>query len=116
MITLNINWGDTLFTALSGVLMVFVVLAILVLSLVLLSNILTYQVNKKNVKSGAESGSIKKNRHHVPAGDTAAIAMALHLYLNDFHEEESNVITIKRIERRYSPWSSKIYGINTFIK
>jgi hypothetical protein len=47
----------------------------------------------------------------VPSGDIVAIAMALHMYYDEVHDTESNVITIKRIERRYSPWSSKIYGV-----
>lgn len=47
--------------------------------------------------------------------DIVALSMALHLYLNDsIHDDESNVITIKRIQRRYSPWSSKIYSMNNF--
>jgi hypothetical protein len=46
------------------------------------------------------------------ANEIAAISMALHLFINEMHDEESNVITIKRIERRYSPWNSKIYGLN----
>jgi glutaconyl-CoA/methylmalonyl-CoA decarboxylase subunit delta len=49
-------------------------------------------------------------------GDMVAIAMALALYTEDVHDNESNVITIKRIERRYSPWSSKIYGTNNNIR
>jgi Oxaloacetate decarboxylase, gamma chain. len=28
------------------------------------------------------------------------------------HDEESGFVTIQRVERRYSPWSSKIYGLN----
>lgn len=52
-----------------------------------------------------------KQAEAIPAGDIAAIAMALHMYYEEAHDTESNVITIKRIERRYSPWSSKIYGI-----
>lgn len=51
-------------------------------------------------------------KKEVPTGDIVAIAMALHLFYDEVHDNESNVITIKRIERRYSPWSSKIYGIN----
>lgn len=43
--------------------------------------------------------------------DIVAIAMALHFFYDEVHDNESNVITIKRIERRYSPWSSKIYGV-----
>lgn len=46
------------------------------------------------------------------SGDTnAAIALALHLYLNELHDLESNVMTIEKVSRRYSPWSSKIYGL-----
>ncbi len=37
--------------------------------------------------------------------------MALHLYLDEIHDEESGVITIKQISRAYSPWSSKIYAV-----
>ena len=43
--------------------------------------------------------------------ETAAIAMALHLYLDKLHDKESGVLTIKRISRTYSPWSSKIYAV-----
>lgn len=53
---------------------------------------------------------------HLTAGESAAIAMALHLYYSEIHDEESNVITIKTVGRRYSPWSSKIYGINNLIR
>jgi len=57
-----------------------------------------------------------KDSGEIPTTDIVAIAMALHLYYDEVHDDESNVITIKRIERRYSPWSSKIYGINNNIR
>ena len=41
----------------------------------------------------------------------AVIGLALAL-AKDVHDEESGLVTIKRVERRYSPWSSKIYGLN----
>ena len=44
----------------------------------------------------------------------AAIAMALYQYQNDLHDIESNVITINKVARAYSPWSSKIYGLRQF--
>jgi hypothetical protein len=50
------------------------------------------------------------------AGQAPAIAMALHLYYADVHDEESHIMTIKTVERRYSPWSSKIYGLNNLSK
>lgn len=40
----------------------------------------------------------------------AAISAAIHLYLNDQHDKENAVLTIKQAKKMYSPWSSKIYG------
>jgi hypothetical protein len=54
---------------------------------------------------------------HLQGDVSAAISMAIHLYFSEMHDDESNVITINRIQRRYSPWSSKIYSIyNTPVK
>lgn len=47
---------------------------------------------------------------------SAAIAMALHLFYAEVHDVESAIITIKTVERRYSPWSSKIYGLNNLVR
>lgn len=41
----------------------------------------------------------------------AAIAMALYQYFNELHDVESGVMTIKRVSRHYSPWSSKLYNM-----
>ena len=41
----------------------------------------------------------------------AAIAMALFLYSSEIHDQENPVITMIRVSRTYSPWSSKIYGL-----
>lgn len=41
----------------------------------------------------------------------AAIATAIFLYRSEVHDIETTVLTIKRIDRIYSPWSSKIYGL-----
>lgn len=41
----------------------------------------------------------------------AAIAMALHLYISELHDHEEAILTIKKVARSYSPWSSKIYGM-----
>jgi hypothetical protein len=37
----------------------------------------------------------------------------LHLYIeeNEAHDEESFTITLQNETRKYSPWSSKIYGL-----
>lgn len=47
----------------------------------------------------------------IPGEVNAAIALALHLFRNQLHDMEDTVITIKKVSKAYSPWSSKIYGL-----
>jgi uncharacterized membrane protein len=44
----------------------------------------------------------------------AAIAMVIHLYQNELHDEETAVMTINKIARAYSPWCSKLYFQNQY--
>jgi len=44
-----------------------------------------------------------------PGEVSAAVAMALYLHFGEMHDVESGVVTIKRISKLYSPWSSKLY-------
>jgi hypothetical protein len=41
----------------------------------------------------------------------AAIGLALHLYVTELHDFEKTILTIRKVMRPYSPWSSKIYGL-----
>lgn len=50
--------------------------------------------------AGQESGEI-----------FAAIATALYEMSDDNHDIEHTVLTIRKVARTYSPWSSKIYGL-----
>jgi glutaconyl-CoA/methylmalonyl-CoA decarboxylase subunit delta len=43
--------------------------------------------------------------------ETAAISAAIYLFLEELHDEEHTVLTIDKISKRYSPWSSKIYSV-----
>ncbi len=47
---------------------------------------------------------------HDSGEEIAAIVMALHEHFNA-HDTESAVLTINKVKRAYSPWSSKIYGL-----
>lgn len=47
---------------------------------------------------------------HDSGEEIAAIAMALHEHFNA-HDNESFLLTVKKMKRAYSPWSSKIYGL-----
>lgn len=37
--------------------------------------------------------------------------MALHEFMNDAHDVEDMILTINKVKRTYSPWSSKIYTL-----
>ena len=39
------------------------------------------------------------------------ISAAIFFYKLEVHDYENTILTIKRIDRVYSPWSSKIYGL-----
>ncbi len=53
---------------------------------------------------------------HVEGDVNAAISMALFMYLDEVHDEESDVITIKKVSKQYTPWSSKIYSTNSYFR
>ncbi len=44
----------------------------------------------------------------------AAIAAAIHLYNDELHDEEDNVITIQKVEREWTPWNAKYYNMNHY--
>jgi glutaconyl-CoA/methylmalonyl-CoA decarboxylase subunit delta len=97
-----------------GYVIVFAALVSLVYVFLLVPKILNLQTRRRLKREGKihpEEG-VSDNDLQISGEVSAAIAMSLHIFFNDLREEESNVITIKKIERRYSPWSSKIYGLN----
>ena len=53
----------------------------------------------------------EKQLGQAPGEVFAAIAMAMHEMQSDVHDVEDTVLTITRVKRSYSPWSSKIYTL-----
>lgn len=51
------------------------------------------------------------SKHNLSGAVNAAIATALHLYFDELHDEEITKLTINKVSRNYSPWSSKIYSV-----
>jgi hypothetical protein len=41
----------------------------------------------------------------------AVISLALNMYVQQMREYEQAIITIQKVIKPYSPWSSKIYGL-----
>ena len=66
----------------------------------------------KAISQGMETATL--TRATVPDHDSgeeiAAIVMALHEHLNT-HDQESTILTINKVRKSYSPWSSKIYSL-----
>lgn len=108
---LSINWGFALLITGIGIGSVFLLLVILIGMINLLSKI-TQSLNggEKSVTSVPTPAVVGNTDTHPTPHEQAAIAMAMHLYF-DAHDEEPHVITIEEVERRYSPWSSKIYSM-----
>lgn len=99
--------GFSIFLSVVGYVVVFVALTLLYYCFRLIPFFI--QVSKKR---GKEGKNIPVSIEEDISGEVnAAIAMALYLYLNDAHDKESNVITIKKVTKTYSPWSSKIYNM-----
>jgi Na+-transporting methylmalonyl-CoA/oxaloacetate decarboxylase gamma subunit len=64
----------------------------------------------RHVKSQHPTGKISEGGP-VSGEVNAAIVMAIHLYISELHDIENPVLTIQKVSRIYSPWSSKIYSL-----
>jgi len=93
--------------ALTGYLIVFTALVLLFWFF----SIVPRLISLGKIKRRTRKGKAPATDEVISGEETAAIAMALHLYLDEIHDKESGLLTIKRISKAYSPWSSKIYAV-----
>ena len=93
---------NNLSIAILGYLIVFLALVLLYLVFTLFPKLIFWKPGRteKMTETVTISGEVN-----------AAISMAVFLYFNEQHDEESNVMTIRKITRAYSPWNSKIYAV-----
>ena len=108
-------------------------MAIIAMSVVFIALILLYLIFKqvgiqliamqarkslKATEAEAKSKPVTVPAQSIPtSGDVyAAIAVAIHLYTEELRDVEEAVLTINKVSRTYSPWSSKIHGLNTYFK
>ncbi len=93
----------------------FVVFSALLLLFIIFKNIGIAAINasKRNAKKAAGTPHISTaaGTGEVSGEILAAISAALHEVAEDAHDIEDTVLTIKRVRRTYSPWSSKIYTL-----
>ncbi len=95
--------------ALVGYGIVFVALIALVIVFVNLPKLLQINLRSKLKKEGKSTDNIENL--DIDGDVNAAIVMALYMHFDQIHDDESNIITIKKVTKNYSPWSSKIYGV-----
>lgn len=108
------NWSDMLLMALIGFVIVFVVLVLMIYIMKAMGYFFTHQ---RKVKSVAPTGEVEYEDHAISDNEiVAAIIVALKMYKSDLHDRESEMLTINRITRAYSPWNSKIHGLTQLPK
>ena len=77
---------------------------------------LRHTILQKRKKCKDNEECIDEFPEFITGQENAAIATAIYLFLNELHDEENAVMTIKRIRKVYSPWSSKLHGMNNILK
>jgi Na+-transporting methylmalonyl-CoA/oxaloacetate decarboxylase gamma subunit len=92
--------------------------ALLLLYVVFKNTKRIYSINLKELLSRKKAvADLPKPEPEEISGEVnAAIALAIHLYISELHDHEEAVLTIKKVARTYSPWSSKIYGLRNLPK
>lgn len=98
-----------------GYTVVFTALALMVLILIRISRLQAFIIRRKLRRKGRPKTEIRREES-LTGDENAAICTALYLYFTELHDEEKYVMTINRISKNYSPWSSKIYGVMPALK
>lgn len=90
---------------------VFTALLVLAICFNIINKIGANISRKRKIKALAEGEEVEDHHKEQDSGEViAAIAAALAEHL-DAHDRENTVLTINKVRRAYSPWSSKIYGL-----
>ena len=101
--------SDNLVLSLVGYVIVFLALTLLFYVFNMLPKLLQFNIKRELRKRGKEEVVIEDIT--ITGEVSAAISTALYLYFDEMHDEEARVLTVNKISKRYSPWSSKIYNV-----
>ena len=107
------NMDQGIIISITGYTIVFFALLLLFYSFTLVSRLLQYNIKKKLMKLGKMPHIKDDQSFEIPGQVVAAIAITIYLS-QELHDDESNLLTIKKATKTYSPWSSKIYGLQDF--
>ncbi len=95
-----------------------VVFSALAILYIIYNTIGSFFIRKARVAANKQESEVVKtsvaktsSKEELSGEVNAAIAMALYMYQNEMHDFENTVLTINKVSRTYSPWSSKIYTL-----
>jgi glutaconyl-CoA/methylmalonyl-CoA decarboxylase subunit delta len=97
--------------SIAGYTIVFIALLLMYLSFAAIPRILRFFLKIKLRRMGHVA---TEDSHYISGEVGAAIGMAIHLYMSEMHDKESDIITIRGVSRSYSPWSSKIWSVRNY--
>ena len=109
----NFQRNDSLGIGMTVTAMAVVFLGLLILFLVFkqIGNVAISASKRNAQKAAGEGTAIAANAGQESGEIFAAIATALYEMSDDNHDIENTVLTIRKVQRSYSPWSSKIYTL-----
>jgi hypothetical protein len=105
----------TLLVAIAGYCIVLLALAFMAYFFTRLHTLQDF-LSKRRLAIQATAGNKEKPKVVMTGEENAAIAAALYLFFSELHDEEKYVMTIRKVSKTYSPWSSKIYGVLNTMK
>lgn len=98
-----------------GMGVVFVSLLLLYILFLNVTKLLNFKIPQNlRIRKKKEGKSTTELVKGLSPEENVAIALALHLYTKEIHDNDSYVLTINKVARTYSPWSSKIYGLRHY--
>ena len=103
--------SEGLWIAVIGISVVFLGLVILFIFIKTFVYFLGKSSSKKRTEPNRRIVVSGSGKESVSGEILAAISLAIHQSREAFHDMEQTIITLNRITRPYSPWSSKIHSI-----
>lgn len=110
----NDSWGGAItIIAMTIVLLALIILSLLFLGFGKISEMLLSK--KKRAAKSAANHSDDHSHDDLDSGEViAAIAAALSEHFGGNHDMEDTILTIRRMKKAYSPWSSKLYNLREY--
>lgn len=99
--------------AVTGYSVVFLSLFLLALLFSVIPKVLSWNIRRTFDDEGDEAKKALAG-NMIPGEVSAAIGVAISLYLNELHDQDAAILTIKKVGKSYTPWNSKIYNVINF--